>query len=331
VFGGLLPITIANRSVSFPDYTRYTLISLIGAVMMLVVGLELLKDRRLQLVAISALVGLSVLTHFGNGLSTARQAEALRTFWWQASWRIPQLTPGTTLIARYPVGGAAEDYFVWGPANLIYYPESQDEQYVQPALFGATLDRATATRVLAHSGQQYVDRRGIHTYANYRNILVLTQPGPRACLRVIDGSQPELSSSEDERIVLLAPYSEADRVLPEDDFKVPPKAGFGSEPERGWCYWYEKAAYARQIGDWREVARIGDAAAQAGLGPADPIEWMPFLQAFALLGETDRLSQLAPAIAGDPFTAWQACSILTGMALDPESARQVRDLFCLKN
>ncbi len=331
LFGGLIPVTIANRSVSFPDYTRYTLISLTGAVIILAVALDMLKDRRLQLALISLLAGLAVLTHFANGLSTARQAVALRAFWWQVSWRIPQIKPGTTLIARYPVGGAPEDYFVWGPANLIYYPDSQSQAYVQPAIFGATLDRATATKVLAHTGQQYVDRRGIHTYANYRNILVLTQPIPGSCVRVIDGSQPELSSYEDERIMLMAPYSEAGRILGSDVFPIPPRAAFGPEPAHGWCYWYEKADHARQLGDWAEVARLGDEAARAGLAPADPIEWMPFLQAYAVLGDGALLSDLAPSILGDPFVTWQACRRLTGMPLEASILEQVKELFCLEN
>jgi len=291
----------------------------------------MLKGRRLQLALISLLVGLALLTHYHNGLSTARQAEALRLFWWQVSWRIPQMEPGTTLIARYPVGGAAEDYFVWGPANLIYYPDSQDEQYVQPALYAAVLDRATATRVLARAGQKYVDRRGIHTYANFRHVLVLTQPIPGSCVRVIDGSQPELSSYEDERIMLMAPYSETGRILKGEDFPVPPQAAFGSEPVRGWCYQYEKAAYARQVGDWQEAVRIGEDAARSGLAPADPIEWMPFLQAYAVLGDGARLTELAPSILGDPFVSWQACRTLTGMPLEPSVLEQVKELFCLEN
>jgi hypothetical protein len=330
LFGGLIPVTIANRSVSFPDYTRYTLISLTGAVIILAVALDMLKDRRLQLALISLLAGLAVLTHFANGLSTARQAEALRAFWWQVSWRIPQIKPGTTLIARYPVGGAPEDYFVWGPANLIFYPDSQSQEYVQPAIFGATLDRATITKVLAHMGQQYVDRRGIHTYANYRNILVLTQPVPGSCVRVIDGSQPEISSNEDERITLLAPYSEAGRVLDGDVFPIPPRVAFGSEPAHGWCYWYEKADYARQRGDWTEVARIGDEVERAGLGPADPIEWMPFLRAYEALGEPMRIAKLAPAVQSDPFVAWQVCRIL-GLDHYPMNLTGLRGLFCLEN
>lgn len=331
LFAGLIPVTIANRSVSFPDYTRYTLISLIGAVMILAALLETLEDRRLQLALISLLTGLAVLTHFANGLSTARQAEVLRAFWWQVSWRIPQMQPGTTLVVRYPFGGAAEDYFIWGPANLIYYPESRSQEEVQPAIFGATLDRTTATRVLEHTGQQYVDRRGIHTYANYRNVLVLSQPTQRACVRVIDQNQPEFSSGEDERIMLLAPYSEAGRILPDEDFPVPPQAAFGTEPAHGWCYWYEKADYARQRGDWEEVARIGVQVARAGLTPADPIEWMPFLQAYAALGEQERLAELAPAIQADPFVLLQACRLLSGLPLDPATRERVSEFYCLEN
>ncbi len=223
------------------------------------------------------------------------------------------MQPGTTLIANYPSSAISEDYIIWGPANLIYDPQSRNSDYVQPTLYAAVPNHETVEKVLMQVRQEYGNRRSIRTYANYRNILILTQPTPNSCVQVINGEQPEISSSENEPMMLMAPFSESQRILTNVEFQTPPPAIFGSGPEKGWCYYYEKAAYARQVGDWKTVASLADEAARLGLAPSDPIEWMPFLQAYAVTGNASKLSDLAPSIIGNPFVAQQVCQILQGM------------------
>jgi hypothetical protein len=330
VTGGMLPIVIADRGVSFPDYSRYTLVSLIGAVLILTTVIDRVRGQSLQHGLVLLLVGIAVLTHFANGLSYAQVADATRSFWWQVSWRIPQMEAGTTLVVDYPSSVISEDYIIWGPANLIYYPQSQNENYVQPALYSAIPNHETVDKILMQVRQEYGNRRSIRTYANYRNILILTQPTPQSCVQVIDGRQPELSSSENEAIMLMAPFSEPQHILTNSGFRTPPQIIFGTEPARGWCYYYEKAAYARQTGNWKTVAAIGDETAGLGLHPSDAIEWMPFLQAYAVLGDDAKLSRLAPSLINDPFVAQQACRILGGMQGVSDSVKSVIETqYCI--
>ncbi len=325
----LLPITIVNRQVVFPEYSRYTLAGSVGVAMVLIAILFSFSKTIFRWVGISILILLAVMTHFANGLTAARSSDAMSAFWWQVSWRIPQIEKNTTLIANYPVTAAAEDYFVWGPANMIYYPESQNARYIQPGVFAVVLDHSAVIKVLTGLKQPYVKRRGIVSYPNYRNILILTQPSTQSCVQVVNGAQPEFSPHEDERIMQISPYSQAGRVLPGRDFPVPPYPAFGSEPTRGWCYYYEKAAYARQIGDWSEVLRLADEAAKLGFAPSDPIEWMPFVQAYALLGNVSKLTELAPSVVADPFVAQQACHILGGMPnLSASVTEVINKLYC---
>jgi len=85
---GLLPVVLANRQVSFPDYSRYTLISMGGVTIVLVAGLYYWSNARLRLAVVSVLLLLASLTHYANGVSAAQQTTAMRSFWWQVSWRI---------------------------------------------------------------------------------------------------------------------------------------------------------------------------------------------------------------------------------------------------
>ena len=330
VVGGLIPIIVANRGVDFGDLSRYSVIGMFGAAMILVVSINRLKSFGFQLGIILLLIGLAVITHFSNGDSYAQYADSNNMFWWQVSWRIPQIKKGTTLVVHYPLGQAGEDYTIWSPANLIYYPDSQSQKFIQPAIYAALLNHDAVDKVLTRKGVEYDTRRGsIHTFRNYSNILLITQPTPASCVHVIDGNQPEISSYENERVMLMAPYSQIEDVTPAVQFKTPPQIPFGFEPMRNWCYYYEKASYALQVGDWQTVLSLGNQTDKLGLMPQDLIEWMPFLQAYAHSGNQARLTQLARTITSDPFVAMQTCRILAGMQLDSTTAGLVKNLYCI--
>ncbi|NWG34637.1 MAG: hypothetical protein HXY42_09360 [Chloroflexi bacterium] len=115
------------------------------------------------------------------------------------------------------------------------------------------------------------------------------------------------------------------------NFKLPPHFLFGPEPSHGWCYYYQKATFARQRGDWEEVLIIGEQAFDQGLEPQDLIEWMPFLQAYAVSGEAARLAELAPVVGADPYILGQACQIFGTMSgLSDEVLEVVESLYCGK-
>jgi len=322
---GLIPVVLANREVSFPSYSRYTLASSAGAVMMIVAVIHELSNVKLRTSIFSVLVLFSILTHYGNGFEHARWAEEYRNFWWQISWRIPQFEKSTTLIATYPAGAIEEDYFVWGPASLIYYPERQNPDVVQPGLFAAVLNKDTVTKILSGERQEYDNRRSIITYKNYRNIVVLTQPDKNSCVHVINGGQPEYSNNEQDSIRLIGFYSEVERVLVDEMPHTPPAIVFGSEPPHDWCYYYQKADLARQRGEWDQVLNMGEQAWGQGLEPKDLIEWMPFLQAYAQAGDIERLMALAPVISAEPYVSLQACRILGSMPGIASSVAEVVD------
>ena len=60
---------------------------------------------------------------------------------------------------------------------------------------------------------------------------------------------------------------------------------FGKEPPHDWCYYYEKAELARQIGAWETVAALGDEARAQGFIPGDALEWLPFIEAYVITGD----------------------------------------------
>jgi hypothetical protein len=149
---------------------------------------------------------------------------------------------------------------------------------------------------------------------------------------VLDGSQPDLSASDDPRIMVVAPESKIENVDLNGRHAEPLESVFGPEPAHEWCWYYQQASLARQTGDWETVAALGDEALNLGFYPADSVEWMPFMQAYAILGREKDLKKLSSVLGADPFLEAQACTVLTKTAeagmLMPEIENQAMEWYC---
>lgn len=330
IVGGLFPVIFANRHVNFSDYSRYTLPALAGAMLVTVAWLTLFKSQTARAAMIGILIASAVMTHYANSVVAVQEAAATRNFWWQVAWRIPDLQPGTTLVADYPNISIQEDYFIWGPANQIYFPDPQSQTGAQvnvplPAL---VLNTETLPKLSLRRGQTEQVRRGIYTLVDYRRVLILTQPAANACVRVIDGNSPEFSQNDRLEIRLVASASRLDGILFNAAKPQPPAAYFGPEPPHDWCYYYQEASLARQTGDWEKVIRLGEQALAEGHYPSDKIEWLPFMQAHAVLGQNEKLRRFVSIMAESPYIQNQACAILSASATDPATLNYVKESFC---
>lgn len=326
---GFIPVILSNREADFYNYSRYMLPSSSGAVIVLMVFLDQLNSRAVRNITVCMLVGVSILTHYLNGIQWARSSESMGEFWWQVYWRIPQLETGTTLILNYSHTSIEEDYFIWGPANIIYRPHSLESEKIRPAIWGAVLTRDSITSILTKAKPEAINRRSILTYMDYGNILILTQPTSSSCVQVIDGRYPVVSEYEQYDIQIVAGESDQNRILLNEQSSAPPGIIFGSEPEHGWCYYYENASLAYQRGDLQTVLDFGNKARKVGVSAEDAVEWMPFLQAAVLTGDRDAVLNLAPKVKKSPFLALQACKTLKELSnLDPETNNFVEKVFC---
>ena len=329
---GLIVVILANRAVTFPVYSRYGLVSAAGAIMVLVIGIQSLSERRLQIILVSMLFFSAAFTHYANGIQYAGWTTSLRAFWWQVAWRVPHLEQNATIIASYPNSGIREDSFVWGPANHIYYPYQVKPGNVQAGVHAILLDHDAVIRIINRDRQVYRKQVIVATYRNYRNFVIFSQPSPISCLQVIDGLQPEYSRYETDAIMVIGAYSEVEHINLDEPFKTAPEFLFGPEPPHGWCFYYEKAAYERQRGNWSAVLEIGEQAFSQGLAPQDLVEWIPFVQAYAYTEDTTRLIELAPIIAIDPFVARQVCEILNNdPSITPDNKALLTEHFCIPN
>lgn len=300
----LVPAILANRDVRFDSrQDRYTLVAMM-AVAFLVVALVYTAARpawRAGLVAV--FLALGILTQY-HAMAASRDAwAAQRQLWWQLSWRAPQLQPGTVLMPLLPSGDRlSDDYEVWAPGNLLYFRKQSSLGVVGDVLNGETAWK------LAEGAQDERNIRTIYFKRDYTHALIASLPSLDACLHVLDGQSPELSSADDPLVVLAAPYSKIAQIDPSAPRKTPLSTFFGGEPPRGWCYDYQKASLARQQGDWQAVAALGDEAARLGLLPADPVEWLPFYEGYRQTGQAEKAAQVAAKLRANPSTLAILCA-----------------------
>jgi hypothetical protein len=325
--GGLLPVILVNRHVTLPDYSRYTLIASVGAVMLIGLLLESISRRGTQIVVMGILVSIAVMTHYGNTIRYAYETESTRNFWWQVAWRAPKIEEGVTLIASYPGSPLAEDYFIWGPANFIYYPEKQENNPVVVKLPAAVLTGDVINQITTNGGVETPLRRGNYLERDFGNVLVMVQSNPNGCVRFINGNAPELSPTDEDRLVLIAPHSRLDAVITDGESPIPPANVFGSEPAHNWCYYYQKADLARQRDEWEKIPPLLAQALNEGQYPNDGLEWMPFLQASAVLNDVDRVRSTIKLVSTDKFLRLQVCDIMTGFAQKQPLSDEMKSLI----
>jgi hypothetical protein len=329
---GLVPVILVNRQADFGDFSRYTLASSPGSALMLVSLLFFLSSRPVRWGVLSVLVIAAVFTHHANAIRVVDETNSLRVFWWQVAWRIPQLSANATLVANYPVTTIQEDYFVWGPANLIYYPQGVAGDQIRTGVSAAVLNKDSLLKILGQAQKENDNRRSIRSVIDYQNVLVLSMPTQRSCVQVINGSEPEISQFEEERLMVIAPFSELEHIQLNARPALPPQIVFGPEPLHDWCFYYEKADLARQRGDWKEVVRLGDEVLQNAFGPQDDIEWMPFLQGYVRAGDKESLDKIRRLMKNsDPYIIRQVCQKVGSMSQISDSMREtIRSFYCFE-
>jgi len=336
-FGGILPIVLANRVVTFERISQYTLPASLTGVIFLGGLVYSVVPKSLRVVLLSGLIALAVLSHHGLAAQAANEEKTITNFWWQVSWRAPDIRSGTTLVATYPgINYAEGNDVVWGPANFIYSARKQGQTPVFVPISASRLEPDSVLEIIsANKAFEQTDYviKDISTVIDHKNQLILSQASEAACVHALDPRWPDISIHDQPFIHASAQNSHVENIILDAKHATPPAYAFGLEPSHDWCYYYEKADLARQSANWIEVARIGDEAQRLGLHPNDQIEWMPFLQAYAILGDSKAVKGISTRINTERFYRQQACAHLNrmpelGFPLPFDMSDYVNELFC---
>jgi len=335
--GGVLPVILANRVVTFERISQYTLPASLTGVIFLGGLIYSIFPKRLQEILLAAVLGCAVLSQHGLAAQAVQEEKIISNFWWQMVWRAPGIKSGITLAVVYPEINYAEGTdVVWGPANFIYSSEYQGHSPVNVPISASRMEPDSVQEII--NGNRYFQKtdliiNNIVIIYNYKNLLIVSQASQAVCVHVFDPRWVEFSLSDQPFLRASYQNSKIENIVSTGTSPVPLAYAFGEEPPHEWCYYYQKASLARQQGAWEKVAQLGDEAQKLGLHPNDQIEWMPFLQAYSILGNQKQVKGISLRINTEPFYGQQACQTLRaltehGYPLSSEMQNQADKLFC---
>ncbi|MCX6070542.1 MAG: hypothetical protein NTU91_06740, partial [Chloroflexi bacterium] len=250
------------------------------------------------------LIFLGVSSSILNAYHWERFWENQKAVWWQLWWRAPELQDGTVLLVSIPEEGFFEDYEIWGPANLIYRPG------VQTITLGAEiLNPSTIAKMRAGTVETRAMRKLAYVRDFNRSLLLSLRSG-NSCVHVVDREDLTLPLEYEPELSPVLRFSHVEQIDLDGGASPPPLVIFGTEPEHGWCYYYQKAELAKQAGDWETVNTLGDEVMAAGLKPIDQVEWLPFLEGFLWAGDQETAATIASYMSYKAALPREVCAAL---------------------
>ena len=335
VIVGVVPVIMANRYATLGNYSHYALPSSLASAALLGGLVFSILSNRIRLGVISILVLFAVLTHYSISLRITQEETTVSNFWQQVVWRAPGIKAGTTLVVNYPSIDFGQDIdTVAGPANYLYFPQLTKQIPATYQLSALEQGENSSKDVLNNPGKSFVFRYRTHkSDVNYDNLLVMTQPTSDSCVHILNPTWLQISNADPYPISSVAALSKIDRVLTSATPPVPNKSIFGPEPKHEWCFYYEKADLALQNGDFNTIASLGDEIFKQDLHPGDAIEWLPFVQAYALSGNIPAIDKMGKSFKQEPYYSKQVCQILKSMnsgqyPLPSATLDEINRVFC---
>jgi len=281
------PFWLVNVPVSlgFPA-NRATLSFLLGVSFLLAGLLELLPSKIKYALAV-AFIALTAGRQFLWANEFRRDWTYHKNLFWQMTWRAPGLEKDTIILINENLEYYADNSlsaalnWIYAPDNhsdvmdfVLFYPTNRDE-------FPLTLNTPVDYDFLAGKFHGNTSQTVVFYYA------------PPGCLRLLD---PEIDAQnrlipDDSLLRDAALLSSTAPILSQPTAQMP--KAYLPEPTRGWCYYFQKADLARQMGDWEAVVDLGDAAFALDDHPNDPLEWFVFIEGYAHTTDWEKAVELS--------------------------------------
>lgn len=282
---GGVPYWVTNLPVTLGFPANRALLSFMFGACFFLVGLLDLLPPRVRYFAAVILVALSAGRQFLWSVDYLRDWNSQKNLFWQMTWRAPGIQPGTIVLMNEELEFNA-DNSISAPLNWIYAPETRTRQVGYVLLYPTNRLGASLPALQPGLPIRY-DFLAASFDGNTSDALAFYYDPP-ACLRLLEPDlDPRNRLIPDASLMRQAStLTNTDRILAEQQSVMPPI--YGPEPAHGWCYHFQKADLARQLGDWEEVVKLGNAAFKLDDHPNDPVERFVFIEGYAHVGDWDK-------------------------------------------
>ena len=283
LLGGGLPVWVTERQIIVGAWSdRFALAPMLGAVILVVITLDwAFRTSRISNLFLAVLLGLSISAQVRNVNKYRLDWDSQKDFYWQLTWRVPALEPGTAVFMDRLFSEKVADYQAGFAINSLYSPLNQSTDL--PYWYFTPRDTGMYFASLSPGNGIEYKFRNMEFSGDTSNAIALTyQPGS-GCLLVLDPiyrGYPHMSGLAASMIPLTNPQ----RIYASGG-AVPQTSIFGKEPEQNWCYYFQKADLARQAAEWGSVLHYYQSAQDLGFSPRNSAEWMPYIKASLETGD----------------------------------------------
>jgi len=257
---------------------RFTLSFMLGSSLMVAALLGFLaKYPKVQLTLLALLIGFSVGKQFQTNATYRRDWDTQRAFFWQMSWRVPAMQPGTAVLTNDLPVTVFSDNSLSGPLNWIYSPYGQMNHILYFASVRAQEGRALGANL--QPGLAFEQNYLATTFHGNTSQMIVVNFAPPGCFRVLDPEIDPLNKLIPPELREAAFLSNPALIRSDNPVTLP--AFYNPEISRGWCYYFSQAELARQNGDWQRVVELHRHAKSLGDRANDPVENFVFIEAYA--------------------------------------------------
>jgi hypothetical protein len=344
----ILPFWAANLPIDnkFP-FDRFLLAFLFGSCLLIVWLFESLGHNDMKMIlVIACLVSIGVGYQTANANRYKNLWDFQTRFFWQLNWRMPDLEPKTMLLAyqlpetEYWTGMAVSSFLNWAYANSVV--DRRIDYHFIIINSGQKLDIPNlipnqpvkiSFRTFSFEGNT---SQAIFVYFSTDGCLRVLDSKITPPETVLDGLSPANENFDNPQIVDTisgAKLTNLNLIKPGNGGH-PPVHIIGATPKKDWCYYFEKAEFARQEQDYPQVISLYKEASNNQLTPLDQTESYPFIDSFARTGDWGTAEKMTSDLMPVTRQSLQAglCHLwktLASVFPDQQSAtRVISDLNC---
>ena len=296
----------------FYPYDRFNLAFLLGSCLLIIGLVELLiKTRNQKIIILSLFISMALGSHFINNNTYRREWMVHNDFFWQLSWRVPELEPGTLLLTHRMPMEYYSDNSMTAPINLVY---AADNNSLKLDHYLAFKEVRVGRSIPSLEPDQVIEQafRNATFTGNTSEILTFFY-SPPGCLRIVDPERDKDLPILPVEYSDMIPISNLDQIItnPERPVSLSTEI-FGEEPAHTWCYYFQKADLAKQDKNWELVTQLGDEAFTQGYYPQEKSEMLLFIEAYGLTNKLDKALELSTDLYFNyPNIRNSLCSTLT--------------------
>lgn len=289
VLGGP-PFWLTNVPVSLGYPANRATLSFVLGVSFIFAGLLEFVPTKIKYGVIVAAVALASGRQFLWANEFRRDWANQKDMFWQMTWRAPGLKKNTIVLINENLTYYA-DNSLGAVLNWIYAPDNHTNKMDYVLFYPTNRLGASLPQLEAGLPVSYDYIAG--NFSGNTSQAVVFYYAPPKCLRLLD---PEIDSNNrlipDETLLRdAALISSSSPILSESTSQMPDI--YYPEPAHNWCYYFEKAELARQMGEWKTVTHLGDEAFALADYPNDPMERFVFIEAYAHVTDWEKAVELS--------------------------------------